>query len=151
MQNRLTPLLAMKLRQFVIADDDPNYVKHYFKFRNKEGEDEEFQNRRGAAIDTVVSGGCILSGGTVKNSVLARGVKVHAGAVIEDSIILDNCDIGRRSHVRRAILDKNVRVPQDSRIGFDLDYDRKHYHVTESGIVVVEGNRSPVDVVSINV
>ena len=111
--------------------------------------DEE--NRRGVAIDSVVSGGCILSGGTVKNSVLARGVRVHAGAVVEDSIILDNCDIGRRAHVRRAILDKNVRVPPDMRIGFDPESDRKRYHVTESGIVVVEGNRSPVEVAGINV
>jgi len=111
--------------------------------------DEE--GRRGSAIDSVVSGGCILSGGTVKNSVLARGVKVHAGAVIEDSIILDNCDIGRRAHIRRAILDKNVRIPPEARIGLDLDADRKRYHVTETGLVVVEGNRSPVDVAAIDV
>jgi glucose-1-phosphate adenylyltransferase len=83
--------------------------------------------------------------------VVARGVRVHAGAVVEDSIILDNCDIGRRAHIRRAILDKNVRIPQDARIGFDLEADRKRYHVTESGIVVVEGNRSPVDVAAIDV
>jgi glucose-1-phosphate adenylyltransferase len=111
--------------------------------------DEE--NRRGAAIDSVCSGGCILSGGVVKNSVLARGVKVHAGAMVEDSIILDNCDIGRRAHIKRAILDKNVRIQPDTRIGFDLEADRKRYHVTESGIVVVEGNRSPVEVAGINV
>jgi len=109
------------------------------------------ENRRGVAIDSVVSGGCILSGGTVKNSVLSRGVKVHAGAVVEDTIILDNCDIGRRSHIKRAILDKNVRIQPETRIGFDLEEDRKRYHVTETGIVVVEGNRSPVEVASINV
>ena len=57
--------------------------------------DEE--NRRGEAIDSIVSGGCILSGGTVRNSVLGRGVRVHAGAYVEDSVILDNCDIGRRA------------------------------------------------------
>jgi len=111
--------------------------------------DEE--NRRGAALDSVVSGGCILSGGTVKHSVLARGVRVHAGATVEDSIVLDNCDIGRRAHLKRVILDKNVRIHPDQKIGFDLDYDRKHYHVTESGIVVVEGLRSPVDIAGIDV
>ncbi len=68
------------------------------------------EDRRGEAIDSIVSGGCILSGGRVRNSVLGRGVKVHAGALIEDSVILDNCDIGRRAKIRRAILDKNVRV-----------------------------------------
>ncbi|HTA47171.1 MAG TPA: glucose-1-phosphate adenylyltransferase [Bryobacteraceae bacterium] len=105
-------------------------------------------DRRGEAIDSIVSGGCILSGGKVRNSVLGRGCRVHAGAQIEDSVILDNCDIGRRARIRRAILDKNVRVPPDSTIGYDLEQDQRLYHVTETGIVVVEGNRSPVDISS---
>src|SRR5580700_11382434 len=104
------------------------------------------QNRRGEAIDSIVSGGCLLSGGAVRNSVLFRGVKVHAGAAVEDCVVLDNCDIGRRARVRRAILDKNVRVPADACIGYDLEHDRRYHHVTESGIVVVEGNRSQVEV-----
>ena len=103
-------------------------------------------NRRGEAIDSIVSGGCILSGGMVRNSVLGRGVKVHAGATVEDSIILDNCDIGRRSRVKRAILDKNVRVPEDAEIGCDLEADRARYFVTDSGIVLVAGDRSVVEV-----
>jgi glucose-1-phosphate adenylyltransferase len=106
--------------------------------------DEE--NRRGQAIDSVVSGGCILSGGLVRNSVLFRGVRVHAGATVEDSVILDNCDIGRRARIRRAVLDKNVRVPEDAVIGYDHEHDRRFHHVTESGIVVVEGLRSSVAV-----
>jgi glucose-1-phosphate adenylyltransferase len=104
-------------------------------------------NRRGQAIDSIVSGGCILSGGLVRNSILSRSVKVHAGAMVDDSVILDNCDIGRRAKVRRAILDKNVRVPEDALIGYDLEADMAHgYHVTESGLVVVGGERSQVDV-----
>jgi glucose-1-phosphate adenylyltransferase len=103
-------------------------------------------NRRGEAIDTIVSGGCILSGGRVRGSILGRGVKVHTGALVEDSVIMDNCDIGRRAKIRRAILDKNVRVPEDAVIGYDSEQDHKLYHVTESGIVVVEGLRSPVDI-----
>ena len=106
--------------------------------------DEE--NRRGQAIDSIVSGGCILSGGTVRNSVLGRGVRVHSGALVEDCVILDNCDIGRRARVRRAVLDKNVRVPEDALIGYDLARDRANHHVTESGIVVVGGNRTPVEI-----
>src|ERR1035438_212575 len=104
------------------------------------------ENRRGEAIDSICSGGCILSGGAVRNSVLFRGVRVHAGALVEDCLILDNCDIGRRARVRRAILDKNVRVPADGCIGYDLEHDRRFHHVTESGIVVGEGNLSQVDV-----
>jgi glucose-1-phosphate adenylyltransferase len=104
------------------------------------------EDRRGQAIDSIVAGACILSGGTVRNSVLFRGVKVHSGALVEESVILDNCDIGRRAKVRRAILDKNVRVPPDAQIGYDLEHDRRYHHVTESGIVVVGGNRSSVEV-----
>ncbi len=109
--------------------------------------DEE--GRRGQAIDSVVSGGSILSGGLVRNSVIGRNVRVHSGAVVEDSIIFDNCDIGRRARIRRAILDKNVRIPPDTTIGYDLEADRRKYHVTESGIVVVEGLRSPVDLATV--
>jgi glucose-1-phosphate adenylyltransferase len=104
------------------------------------------EGRRGHAIDSIVSGGCILSGGLVRNSVLARFVRVHTGAMVEDSVIMDNCDIGRRAKVRRAILDKNVRVPADTTIGYDLDADRKLHHVTAKGVVVVEGVRSSVDI-----
>jgi glucose-1-phosphate adenylyltransferase len=104
------------------------------------------QGRRGQATDSIVAGGTILSGGMVRNSVLGRGVRVHSGALVEDSILFDNCDIGRRARVRRAILDKNARIPEDASIGYDLEQDRELYHVTESGIVVIEGHRSNVDV-----
>ena len=105
--------------------------------------------RRGEAIDSIISGGCILSGGMVRRSVLGRGVRVHTGAVIEDSIIFDNCDIGRRCKIRRAILDKYVNVLPDTVIGYDLESDRRRYHVTENGIVVVAGRRSPVAISSV--
>lgn len=104
--------------------------------------------RRGEAIDSVVAPGTILSGGMARNSVIGRGVRIHAGAVVEDSIVLDNCDIGRDAHIRRAILDKNVRVPPGTKIGFDPASDKRNYSVTETGIVVVEGRRSAVDIAS---
>ena len=107
------------------------------------------QGRRGQALDSIVAGGTILSGGMVRGSVLGRHVRVHSGAIVEESVIFDNCDIGRRSRVRRAILDKNVRIPEDTDIGFDLDRDRQRYHVTENGIVVIEGTRSPVEVATL--
>jgi len=104
-------------------------------------------NRRGQAIDSIVSGGCILSGGIVRNSVLGRGVRVHADALVEGCVIMDDCDIGRHAKVRRAILDKNVRVPQDALIGYDLEADRaRGWHVADSGIVVIGGERSRVPV-----
>jgi glucose-1-phosphate adenylyltransferase len=109
------------------------------------------ENRRGQAIDSIIAGGTILSGGIVRNSVVGRNVRVHTGAVIEECVILDNCDIGRRARIRRAILDKNVRVPADACIGFDPDRDRRHHYVTETGIVVVEGNRTPVEITDLAV
>jgi len=111
--------------------------------------DEE--GRRGVSIDSIVSGGAILAGGIVKNSVVGRGIKVHTDALVEDSVIFDNCDIGRHAKMRRAILDKNVRVPEGATIGYDLDRDRQFHHVTESGIVVVEGHRSLVELSSMQV
>jgi len=101
--------------------------------------------RRGEAIDSIVSGGCILSGGLVRQSVLGRGVRVHTGAVVEGCVIMDNCDIGRHAKVQRAILDKNVYIPADTQVGYDLEADRaRGWHVTDSGIVVIGRQHSPV-------
>jgi glucose-1-phosphate adenylyltransferase len=106
--------------------------------------DEE--GRRGQAVSSVVAGGTILSGGIVRNCVIGRDVRIHSGALVEDSIVFDGCDIGRRAKIRRAILDKNIRIPEDTVIGYDLENDRKFHYVTETGIVVVEGMRSRVEV-----
>ncbi|MFL6466047.1 MAG: glucose-1-phosphate adenylyltransferase [Bryobacteraceae bacterium] len=106
--------------------------------------DEE--GRRGMATDSIIAGSSIISGAIVKRSVLGRGVKVHTGAVIEDSVLFDNCDIGRHARVCRAILDKNVKIPEGTHVGCNLEEDRKKWHVTESGIVVIEGKRSTVDI-----
>jgi glucose-1-phosphate adenylyltransferase len=107
--------------------------------------------RRGEAIDSVVSGGCILSGGLVRRSVLGRNVRIHAGALLEDCVVFDNCDIGRRCRLRRTIVDKNVNIPPDTTIGYDREQDRRRYCVSETGIVVVEGRRTPVRLSSLPV
>lgn len=108
--------------------------------------------RRGTAVDSIVSGGTILSGCEVRNSIIGRGVKIQGGAVVEDSVIFDNCDIGPDAKIRRAILDKNVIVPAGTTIGHDPERDRltPGYHISPSGLVVVEGRRSPVDVSSLD-
>jgi glucose-1-phosphate adenylyltransferase len=101
--------------------------------------------RRGEALDSIVSGGCILSGGLVRKSLLSRGVRVHTGAVVEGCVIMDNCDIGRHAKLRRAILDKNVRIPANTEVGYDLEADKaRGWHVTDSGIVVIGREHSPV-------
>ncbi len=111
----------------------------------------DHDGRRGTALDSIVAGGSIISGGTVRGSIVGRGVRVHTGATIEDSVLFDNCDIGRHARVRRAILDKNVKVPEGTEIGYNLEADRKKYFVTETGIVVLEGHHSIVDVATLQV
>ena len=111
--------------------------------------DEE--GRRGMAVDSIVAGSSIVSGGFVKGSVLGRGVRVHTGARIENSVIFDNCDIGRHAKVRNAILDKNVKIDQHAEVGYNVDEDRKKYYVTDSGIVVIEGHQSTVDIATLQV
>jgi glucose-1-phosphate adenylyltransferase len=133
-----TPALNLYNRQW------PLRTAGYFDAPAKFIFDES--GRAGQAMDSIISGGSILTGGSVRNSVIGRGVKVLSGALVEDSIVFDHCVIGRRARVRRAILDKNVRVPEDASIGYDLEQDRLLYYVTDSGIVVVEGHRSTVDI-----
>jgi len=93
--------------------------------------------RRGQALHSVISEGCILSGGTVRNSVLGRSVFVHSYSHIEDSVVMDYAEIGRHARIRRAIIDKNVYVPDGEEIGYDLERDRQRFFVTESGLVVI--------------
>lgn len=107
--------------------------------------------RRGEALDSILSGGCIISGGTVRRSVLGRHVFVHSYALVEDCILFDNVDIGRRCKIRRAIIEKNVQIPPDTVIGYDPEEDAKRYQVTESGIVVIKGHRSMVPITSVAV
>jgi len=96
----------------------------------------------GLAVGSIVSGGCILIGGTVRGSVLGRNTYVKGEAVVEESIILDNCSIGRRCKIRRAILDENITISDGECIGHDLEHDRKRYHVTDTGIVIVTNHPS---------
>ena len=98
----------------------------------------------GRAMDSVISEGCILYGSEVTKSVLGRKVFVDREATIEESIVMARCHIGAGAKVRRAIIDKNARIPAGARIGFDEEQDRKRYHVSDTGIVVVEGSRTPI-------
>jgi len=103
----------------------------------------EEHSRMGVAIDSIVSAGCIISGGRVTRSVLSPGVRVNSYSEVDSSIVMANAQIGRHSRIRRAIIPPNAVIPEFSVIGHDLSDDRaKGFTVTESGIVVV----SPPDV-----
>lgn len=95
------------------------------------------EKRIGEALDSIVSGGCIISGGRVIRSVLSRGVRVHSFAVVEDSILFPDVEISEKAQIRRAIIDRGIRVGPGERIGFDPEEDRKRFFVSESGIVIL--------------
>jgi glucose-1-phosphate adenylyltransferase len=95
-------------------------------------------DRRGQNLDSYVCAGCITSGSTVRRSILGPLCKVNSYSLVEDSILFENVNVGRHVKIRRAIIDKNVVIPDGSIIGYDLDADLANgYTVTESGIVVV--------------
>jgi glucose-1-phosphate adenylyltransferase len=94
--------------------------------------------RMGVAVDSIVSAGCIVSGGRVLHSILSPGVRVNSYCEVEYSILMPGAEIGRYSRIRRAIIDTGVKVADSSVIGFDAESDRAAgYHVTEGGITVV--------------
>ena len=99
---------------------------------------EEAQGgRMGVALDSIVCGGCIISGGRVQNSVLSPDVRVNDFADVFQSILMENVEIGDRCRIRRAIIDKGVTIPAKTEIGYDQESDRKRFTVTESGLVVI--------------
>jgi glucose-1-phosphate adenylyltransferase len=94
--------------------------------------------RMGLAVDSIVSSGCIVSGGRVVRSVLSTGVRVNSYCEVEYSILMSNVKIGRNSRIRRAIIDTGVQIPESTVIGYDAEDDRaRGYTITDSGIVVV--------------
>ncbi len=93
--------------------------------------------RIGIATDSLVSDGVIISGGTINRSVLFPRVRIHSYVDVDESILMDGVEVGRHSRIRRAIIDKGVKIPSGSTIGYDLETDRQRFTVTESGIVVV--------------
>jgi glucose-1-phosphate adenylyltransferase len=99
---------------------------------------QEFEGGRiGMAVDSVVSPGCIISGGRVSKSVLSRNVRVNSYSRIEESVIFEGVDVGRHCRIRRAIIDKDVQIPPGTEIGYDLDRDRERFWVSSGGIVVI--------------
>jgi glucose-1-phosphate adenylyltransferase len=102
-------------------------------------------DRMGVAVDSVVAGGCILSGGRVKRCVVGYDVRINSFSEVEDSILFNHVNIGRHCRVRNAIIDRHVVLPERTEIGYDAAADRERYHVTDSGIVVVVREESMLE------
>ncbi|CAN5829388.1 glucose-1-phosphate adenylyltransferase [soil metagenome] len=100
--------------------------------------DEE--GRTGQALNSMVSAGVVVSGGTVRRSILSPGVFVHSYAEVEGAVLMHNVRIGRNAVVRNAIIDKNVIVPPGVEIGVDPKADKERFHVSDNGIVVIGKN-----------
>jgi glucose-1-phosphate adenylyltransferase len=99
------------------------------------------QARMGLATDSLVSEGCIISGGRVNRSVISPMVRVNSFSSIEESIVLDGVDIGRHCRIRRAIIDKGVHVPPHTEIGYDAEHDAKRFTITDGIVVIPKGYR----------
>ncbi len=123
------PPLNLYNREWPIITDETEGPPVKFVF-NDEG-------RRGYAVDSIVSHGCIISGGRVMDSILGRDVFVHSYSDVRESILMDRVDIGRHCKIRRAIIDKNTVIPPGSVIGYDPESDRKNYCVSPGGVVVI--------------
>ncbi|HJU05217.1 MAG TPA: glucose-1-phosphate adenylyltransferase [Nitrospiraceae bacterium] len=93
--------------------------------------------RMGVALDSIVCGGCIISGGRVQNSVLSPNVLVEDHAEIRESVVMENVVIGKHTRIRRAIIDKDVIIPPHTEIGYDIEADRKRFTVSDSGLVTI--------------
>ncbi len=93
--------------------------------------------RMGTALDSIVSAGCIVSGSIVKNCILSPDVRVNSYSEVESSILFSHVNVGRHCRIRRAIIDRDVHIPEGTIIGYDSEADRQRYFVTESGITIV--------------
>ena len=126
---RVVPELNLYDDQWPILSQQPQLPPAKFVF------DDE--SRRGMALDSLVSSGCIVSGATVRRSVLSSKVRVGDGSVIEDSLLLPNVVVGRRVTLRRTIIDKHCVLPDGFKAGVHPAEDRAHFHVTERGITLI--------------
>ena len=125
----ITPELNLYDEQWPILTYQRQLPSAKFVFRDKV--------RRGQALDSVISGGCIISGASVEHSILFSNVNVHSFSKVDDSVVLPEVDIGRNCRIKRVILDRGCRLPKGTVIGEDPEDDAERFRVTSNGIVLV--------------
>lgn len=127
------PQLNMYDDRWPIRTYHPNYPPPKFVFA-----EEGYNARRGQALDSIICQGSIISGGHVERSILSFNTRVNSFSHVQDSILFDGVDIGRRARVRRAIIDKGVHIPPGTEIGYNVEHDRERgFTISEGGIVVI--------------
>jgi glucose-1-phosphate adenylyltransferase len=97
----------------------------------------DLEDRRGAAIDSMVSGGCIVSGSTLRNSILFSNVRVHSYCEIREAVILPEVEVGRGAQLKRVVVDQGCQIPAGLVVGHDPEADRRRFHVTDRGITLI--------------
>jgi glucose-1-phosphate adenylyltransferase len=129
------PVLNLYDREWPIRTHQHQLPPPKFVFRD-EGHGDG--TRRGEAHDSMVCQGCIISGGHVRRSILSPNVRVNSYAVVENSILFDGVEVGRHCRIRRAIIDKDVKIPANTTIGYDPEHDRRRsFTITEQGVIVI--------------
>lgn len=130
----IDPHLNLYDRSWELRTYHPNFPPPKFVFNDATKENP----RVGTALDSIVGSGTIVSGGHVEGSILSSDVRINSWANVEDSILFEGVDVGRHAKIRKAIIDKNVKIPEGMDIGFDRDADRdRGFEITKSGIVVI--------------
>ncbi|MGE0455511.1 MAG: glucose-1-phosphate adenylyltransferase [Vicinamibacteria bacterium] len=135
---QIDPVFNLYDPEWLLRTYQPQFPPAKFVF----GQD----GRRGVAVESIVSMGCIVSGSEVRRSILGPGVRVHSFCEVEDAILMPNTTVNRHSRIRRAIVDSGVELPRGARIGYDAEEDRRRHTVSDGGIVVVTpGEECQVD------
>lgn len=129
---QVNPIFNLYDKEWPVRTYQEQYPPAKFVFAQ-----EEAGGRLGAALDSLVSDGCIVSGGRVQRSILSPNVRINSYSRVYDSILMEGVNVGRHAKVKRAIIDKDVNIPQNMEIGYNLNEDKKRFTVTPSGIVVV--------------
>jgi len=127
----VTPAFNLYNNQWPIVSAPQNLPPAKFVFADSKSQ------RIGIATDSLVADGVIISGGTLNRCVLHPRVRIHSYSDIDESILMDGVEVGRHCKIRRAIIDKGVKLPSGTTIGYDIEADKQRFSVTETGIVVV--------------
>ena len=130
----VSPIFSLYNDRWPIRSYYPPLPPAKFVFSN------ETEGRIGIATDSLVSEGCIVSGGHAERSILSQMVRINSFANVTDSILMEGVNVGRHAKIHRTIIDKFVDIPQGMEIGFDLEEDRKKFYISPDGIIVIPKN-----------
>ncbi|MBI1839527.1 MAG: glucose-1-phosphate adenylyltransferase [Verrucomicrobia bacterium] len=127
----VTPPMNLYNPKWTLKSHSPQLPPAKFVFA------DTVSQRVGLATDSMVGPGCIISGGTIHRSILFSRIRINSFAQVEECVLMDGVEVGRHARLRRVIADKGVRIPPRAEIGFDHEADRRHFHVSDSGVVVL--------------